>query len=290
MTLWLDAMGASLRYYDAAGVRTRCLEAGDGEAVIFLHGMGGHVEAYIKNIVPLSDTYRAIAVDMLGHGLTDKPMGNYLIPDYVKHLIALLDVMKIERAHFVGESLGGWVSFGLAEDHPDRVISYTSLVGAGIKVDDFELLRSDGVQELRKRSSQAASAPTRDSIRKRLEWLFHEPAKFVTDELVETRLHFWSNPVMQQIQPRILSLIDPEIGEKYYITPERLKDFKLPAYFLWTEFNPTTPWQTAENASKLVKGAWFDVMPNCGHWPQFEDPDLFHQKIRAFLKHASLSR
>ena len=58
---------------------------------------------------------------------------------------------------------------------PSRVLSWTCCVGAGLQVDGFDNLRSPGVAELRKRSSQASAAPTRDSIRARLEWLFHEP-------------------------------------------------------------------------------------------------------------------
>lgn len=52
MSLWLNALGASVRFHDVNGVRTRCLEAGEGQAVLLLHGIGGHVEAFAKNVVP----------------------------------------------------------------------------------------------------------------------------------------------------------------------------------------------------------------------------------------------
>lgn len=287
MSLWLHAMGAKISYYDAGGVNTRCLEAGSGEPVIFLHGIGGHVEAFIKNIVPLSDTYRAVAVDMLGHGLTEGPDGEYLIPDYAKHIVDLLDAMGIQRAHFVGESLGAWVSYWITRTNPERVLSLTSVVGAGIKVDDFDNLRSAGVEELRKRSAQAASAPTRETIRSRLEWLFHEPERFVSDELVETRLRIWANPARGNAQTKIANMLNAELGERFYMTEQRLREITQPTYFLWTEFNPTTPWQAAKKASRYVKDSWFDIMLNCGHWPQYENPEEFHSKMRAFLKAAS---
>jgi len=287
MTLWLDAMGASVSYYDAGGVRTRCLEAGTGEAVIFLHGIGGHLEAFAKNIVPLSDQYRAIAVDMLGHGLTDGPDCEYLIPDYAKHLVNLLDAMGIQKAHLVGESLGAWVSYWAWRTDPERVLSFTSVVGAGLKVGGFDNLRSDGVAELRKRSSKASAGPTRETIRSRLAWLFHEPDKFASDELVEVRYRIWSNPNRSLAQTRIANMLNPELGEKFYMTEEELKKIDVPTYFLWTEFNPTTPWQTAKEASGYVEGARFDVMPNCGHWPQYEDPDEFHRRMRSFLESVS---
>ena len=175
MSLWLNALGASVRFHDVNGVRTRCLEAGEGQAVLLLHGIGGHVEAFAKNVVPLAQRYRVIAVDMLGHGMTDKPDGDYMPPDYAAHILALMDTLGIARAHIVGESLGSWVAYWMIQAAPSRVLSWTCCVGAGLQVDGFDNLRSPGVAELRKRSSQASAAPTRDSIRARLEWLFHEP-------------------------------------------------------------------------------------------------------------------
>ncbi|WZB71291.1 alpha/beta hydrolase [Achromobacter xylosoxidans] len=70
---------------------------------------------------------------------------------------------------------------------------------------------------------------------------------------------------------------------QFYITAERLERVATPTYFLWTEFNPTTPWQAAETASRHVRGSRLDIMPNCGHWPQYEDPDGFHQRLLGFL-------
>ena len=212
MSLWLNALGASVRFHDVNGVRTRCLEAGEGQPVLLLHGIGGHVEAFAKNVVPLAQRYRVIAVDMLGHGMTDKPDGDYMPPDYAAHILALMDTLGIARAHIVGESLGSWVAYWMIQAAPERVLSWTCCVGAGLQVDGFDNLRSPGVAELRRRSSQASAVPTRDSIRARLEWLFHEPERFVSDELVETRLRFWSNPAMLRIQPMIAGIMDPERG------------------------------------------------------------------------------
>src|SRR3712207_7640039 len=53
--------------------------------------------------------FRVLSVDMIGHGLTDKPEGDYQAPDYAKHIVDLMDAAGIDRAHLAGESLGGWV-------------------------------------------------------------------------------------------------------------------------------------------------------------------------------------
>ncbi|NED55325.1 alpha/beta fold hydrolase, partial [Micromonospora aurantiaca] len=90
-------------------------------AVVFLHGTSGHLEAFVRNIPAHAERYACHAVDMLGHGYTDGVDEPYRIPRYVDHVLAYLDACGIDRAHFVGESLGGWVAGRLAADHPDRV-------------------------------------------------------------------------------------------------------------------------------------------------------------------------
>src|SRR5437868_1327123 len=64
-TFWLELLGGEIRYYDAAGVRTRALEAGSGPPLLLLHGTGGHAESWIRNVLPLSADFHVYAVDMV---------------------------------------------------------------------------------------------------------------------------------------------------------------------------------------------------------------------------------
>src|SRR5205085_1365087 len=81
-SIWVDLLGAEVRFRDAGGLRTRSIEAGEGEPLILLHGSGGHAEAYSRNVLPLANDFRVHAVDMIGHGLTDKPESGYRARDY----------------------------------------------------------------------------------------------------------------------------------------------------------------------------------------------------------------
>ena len=76
-TICVDLLGAEAKYYDAAGIRTRSIEAGSGDALILLPGSAGHAEAYAQNVIPPSERFQTCSVDMVGHGLTDKPEGDY---------------------------------------------------------------------------------------------------------------------------------------------------------------------------------------------------------------------
>ncbi len=138
MSIWTDLTGVSfcVEFVDAGGVATRALTAGPvgGPPVVFLHGTSGHLEAFSRNIVPHVEAgFRCHAIDMLGHGYTAKPDYPYEIPRYVEHLVAYLDAQGIEAAHFVGESLGGWVAGWLASEQPERVASLQLVAAGGTK-------------------------------------------------------------------------------------------------------------------------------------------------------------
>src|SRR5579875_1790465 len=123
MTIWTDLLGheVSQRYYDVKGVRTRVIEAGRGEPLIFLHGTGGHAEAYARNIAAHAARFRVLAVDMVGHGFSDAPDIEYDIDAYVRHLSGLIDLLGADRVCLSGESLGAMVSTWYAITNPSRV-------------------------------------------------------------------------------------------------------------------------------------------------------------------------
>ena len=76
-----------LYFVDANGVNTRIVEAGEGEPLILLHGTGGHIEAYARNIKSLSEALSSDLIDMLGHGYTEKPNYPYTLDEYSDHLL-----------------------------------------------------------------------------------------------------------------------------------------------------------------------------------------------------------
>src|SRR5215210_513168 len=98
-SFWLQTLGGEVRYYDAAGVRTRCLEAGSGPPLVLLHGTGGHAESWIRNVLPLAAQFHVYAIDMVGHGFTDKPALGYTPRDYAAHVVAFLDAVGVAKAH-----------------------------------------------------------------------------------------------------------------------------------------------------------------------------------------------
>jgi pimeloyl-ACP methyl ester carboxylesterase len=120
--------------FDSNGVKIAYQVVGKGEPVVLIHGFS--VNAQIQWGIPgiikdLSTNYRVIALDNRGHGKSGKPHDpEQYGPEMVKDLIRLLDHLQIKKAHFVGYSMGAFISCHLAATHPDRILSVT-LGGGG---------------------------------------------------------------------------------------------------------------------------------------------------------------
>ena len=285
-TIWVDLLGSEVRFYDAGGVRTRCIEAGDGHPVIFLHGVGGHAEAFARNVVPLSTQFRAIALDYLGFGLTDKPADAPTHEEYVQHLINFMDAAGIEKAHLVGESLGGWVSFWTALLHPERVGKLISVCGARLETEaDEESQRhvDAGRAELQRLTRQFVDNPTRENVRARLEWLFRNPDRDITEELVDVRWAIYQQAATQKQLRKTSARLNSPGSTDVGFTAERLGQIQHSTLMLWTDHNPSTTAATARNATQYLPRGSFQLMQDCAHWPQWEDPETFNRIVSEYL-------
>ena len=196
-SVWSDLQGVAFEqgYVDAGGIRTRYLHAGmsGNPGLIFLHGTGGHAEAYVRNLAahaPYFDTY---AIDMLGHGYTAKPDYDYEIPRYLEHLLAFIATVGIKRVSLSGESLGGWVAGAFAAAHPERVDRLVLNTAGADKV------KPDALDALRVSTQESVDDPNWERVHKRLEWLMFDPAD-VHDDLVASRQRIYSAPEMKAVR------------------------------------------------------------------------------------------
>ena len=140
--LLLLAIGAQAedQYFDSNGVTIRYIVEGKGEPVVLIHGFTSNLEAnwgFPGTIKALAGKYRVIALDCRGHGKSDKPhdpkkYGKEMGEDVVR----LMDHLKIKRAHIAGYSMGAFLAYGLAFDHPDRFLTLTLGAGGGLGSDD----------------------------------------------------------------------------------------------------------------------------------------------------------
>lgn len=283
MTIWteLSPIAYRVEYVDAAGVPTRALRAGDPEAqaVVFLHGTSGHLEAFSRNVVAHAG-YDVHAIDMLGHGYTGKPTHPYEIADYVKHLLDYLDATGIERAHIVGESLGGWVGARAAIEHPERVLSLQLLCAGGT------VARPDVMERIRTSTKQAVETDDVELTRKRLRLLMANDAD-ATEELVTVRHTIYHQPDFVSNVDNLLSLQDMERRQRNLLRPEQLARITQPTLIVWGRQNPFGEVPEASAMHEAIPGSQLELFDECGHWPQHEQAAQYNPISLAFLAKAA---
>jgi len=279
MSIWTDLTGISfcVSFVDAGGVPTRALIAGAGQDVLMLHGTSGHLEAFSRNIVPhVKAGFRCHALDALGHGYTGKPAFDYEIPRYAEHIINYLDAQRIERVHFIGESLGGWISAWIAIHRPERVRSLQLVAAGGTKADPEIMKR------IKESTKKAVQTDDRELTRKRLHLLMHDPVN-VSEELVDIRHSIYHAPDFVRNIDHLLCLQEMPIRQRNLLRAEDLARIKAPTLIIWGNENPFGGVPEATQMQSNIKGSRLELFAKCGHWPQHEHPDRFNQLSIAFM-------
>lgn len=280
-SLWRDLAGTAYTqgWLESGDIATRYLKSGADDAypLILLHGVGGHAEAYARNLKSHGERFCTWAIDMVGHGWTRSPSTPREIPVYVDHILRFMDSAGIDCAHISGESLGGWVASRLAIDHPDRVNRLVLNTTGGSQADPAVMAR------LKELSLRAATDPSWDFIKARVEWLMADKSK-ATEDLIACRQWIYSQPGMEQIMVDNLVLQEMDIRVRNLIKPEDYAAIAAETLVLWTSDDPTADVSEGQRIASMIPGSQFTVMDGCGHWPQWEDVPTFDRIHLNFLE------
>ncbi len=279
-SMWSDLTGVSFcqGYLDADDIRTRFLSSGspDKPLLILIHGTGGHAEAYSRNLAAHGEHFWTFSIDLVGHGWSDKPDIVYEIADYGKHLLAVIKALGRESAHISGESLGGWVAAWLAIHHPEAVGRLVLNTSGGWTA------HPEVMALIKRLSTEAVNDPNPDRIRARLEFLMADKSH-VNDDLVEVRRAIYAQPGFANAMEKILCLQEMDIRQRNMISDDESRSITAPTLVLWTSHDPTATPEEGKQISERIPGAKYVVMNECGHWPQFEDPETFNRLHLDFL-------
>ena len=228
-TVWteLAGLGYAIRYVQVGCWSTRVLEYGEGPPLVLMHGTGGHLEAFARNLRSLGTGCRVIAYDFPGHGWTTPAKADLEIDDYVDHLAGLLDALGIARTHLSGESLGGWVAVRFAARYPGRVDRLVLNTPGGT------MATPEVMERIRVLSQAAADDPSEERIRTRLEWLMAD-RRSVTDELVAIRRAIYARPGFAESMRHILCLQDPAVRARNLVTGDELSAYTEATLVIWT--------------------------------------------------------
>ncbi len=176
------------------------------------------------------------------------------------------------------------ITSGAASEHDAsfdralRPVALTDYIGQSTvkeQMADFEALRE--------RSIQALQNPSRETIRKRLEWLMFSPDG-VTDELVEVRHLLWSRPDTRKALTEYYQILFREETNAFLFTEDELGRISVPTLVLWTDRNPFQGVDAAERLAQIIPGAKLYLVKNAAHWPQWEHPEEHDEVVLKFLE------
>jgi 2-hydroxy-6-oxonona-2,4-dienedioate hydrolase len=257
------------------GAKIRYLEAGDATKpkIILLHGLGSsaeswHFNAALSNINALAANYHVFAPDQIGFGKSDKPLLKYRVGTYADFLDKFMAELKIEKAHLVGNSMGGWVAGLTAIKYPNRVDKLVLAAAAGIVPAN---INTDEIYQL--------NNSTRDEIRANLKRIFANPLFQNNEALVD---QFMTARVAANDGYTINSLIE-SIRRREDFLNDRLGEIKKPTLIIWGKQDGLLPVADAAVFNKGIAGSQLVIFDNCGHAPQFEKAADFNREVLKFL-------
>lgn len=259
----------------------------DGDAknppILIVPGLGGLEETYNHIAEGMKDHYRIIKIDGRGLGLSDKPEGMYSIDMLTLDVLAVLDLLGIEKINILGHSLGGFVAQQFYNNTPDRVNAII-LVSTNVGYGDPN-----------------AVLPSKESIDRFNEVLNPEAADFAEKALAKTLMcydqTFAFTPEGQQAitevammsKARVLheSLVKRGDGGWKYHNFENLGNIKVPVLVIHGDSDQLVPLANADIFSNKIPCCTKVVFENCGHHPFIEKRDAFVSALSQFVSRVS---
>ena len=266
-------------------------QVGQGPPVLLLHGLGDSSATWSALLPELARTHRVIAPDLLGHGRSDTPRGDYSIPAHANDLRDLLGALGIRRATVIGHSLGGGLAMQLAYQFPHLVDRLVLVAPGGVSWDVHQLLRLTALPGGGELLALVQVPAVRAALRwggRRLAAARRRPGAEILD--ITGALDALAGPGQRRAFVRTLrSVIDWQGQMMSMLDRNQLPD-GLPVLLVWGDRDPIIPVTHAELARDAIPGSRLEVFPGAGHFPYRTDPARFLAVVRDFLPSAPVTR
>lgn len=258
-------------YFDNDGCQLHYEDYGHGTPLLLVHGLGSSTRDWEYQIPALSPHYRVIALDVRGHGRSDKPREAYRIADFADDVAALIEHLQLPAVHLVGISMGGMIGFQLGVDRPVLLRSLTIVNSAP----EVKARSARDWLEVGKRWTLSRLLSL-DSIAKALaRLLFPRPEQADLRRKVEER---WP----QNDKRAYLASLDAIIG---WGVRERLARITCPTLVI-TADRDYTPVERKREYVAEMPDARLLVIENSRHATPLDQPERFNSALLAFLGEA----
>lgn len=252
-------------------------EAGEGHPVVLLHGSGPGATGWSNfgpNMGVLADRFRVIAADMPGWGPSDAVTVDER--DHVQAAVDLLDALGIEKAAFVGNSMGGMTALRLAYTHPDRI---THLVTMGSGSPGPLLFGfGDGPTEGLKALNAAYLDPSPETML--------ELVRIMTfaDEMADPAIAQTRSETARS-RPDHLANFIAGFGRRPFVDLDRLREIAVPTLLFHGRDDRVVHYEHSLKLCAMIPDSRLVLLNRCGHWAQLEHADEFNRLVTDFLTH-----
>lgn len=271
------------RFAQIGDLKLHFNEAGQGEAVVMLHGGGPGASGW-SNFSRNIDTFvaagfRVILLDQPGFSKSSEVVLNETRDvANARALLGLLDKLDIARAHLIGNSMGGATSLQFALAHPQRIGKLVLIGAGGGGHSVFQPMPLEGMKLFFKLYRE----PTRENFDRMMEAFVYDPSA-LTPELRNKRFESIERN-LTHLQNFIASF--EAVGSKVVQDQTaRLGQIKADTLITWGRDDRFVPLDHGLKLVSLIPSARLHVFGKCGHWGQWEKADEFNRLVIDFLRH-----
>jgi pimeloyl-ACP methyl ester carboxylesterase len=259
--------------------------AGSGPVVLLIHGMAGSATTWRQVMPGLAQRFTVLAPDLLGHGRSDKPLGDYSLGAFACTLRDLLVALGHGRATVVGQSLGGGVAMQFSYQYPERTERLVLVGSGGLGREVNPVLRllslpgSDALLRL------ACAAPVRgaiESVGNAAARVGLHPAPVVA-ELWRSYASLSDDATRRAFLRTLRAVVDPR-GQAVSASNRLHLAAEVPTLIVWGDADPIIPVEHAHAAHASIPGSRLEIFEGVGHYPHCEAPARFVEVLSDFIE------
>jgi pimeloyl-ACP methyl ester carboxylesterase len=259
--------------------------AGSGPVLLLIHGMAGSATTWRQVMRGLAASFTVVVPDLLGHGRSDKPQGDYSLGAFASTLRDLLVALGHERATVVGQSLGGGVAMQFSYQYPERTERLVLVGSGGLGREVNRLLRllslpgSEAVLQL------ACAAPVRgaiESVASGAARVGLRPAPVVR-ELWRSYASLADDAARSAFLRTLRAVVDPR-GQAVSAANRLHLAGEVPTLIVWGDSDPIIPVDHAYSAHASIPGSRLEIFEGVGHYPHCEAPERFIEVLSDFIE------
>jgi pimeloyl-ACP methyl ester carboxylesterase len=277
-------MGIDLQHVTIHGHSVGYRMAGDGPVLLLIHGIAGSSAAWREVMPTLAERYTVIAPDLIGHGHSAKPLGDYSLGAYASGMRDLLGALGVERATVVGQSFGGGVALQLAYQHPECCERLVLVDSGGLGREVSWMLRFMTLPG----SEYLMPVIFPSFVRRRGNELSRQlHARGVRMGRIAEMWNAYASLTESANRPAFVrtlrAVIDPG-GQTVSASDRLYLAAPLPTLIVWGAQDTIIPVAHALAAHEAIPHSRLEIIAEAGHFPHVETPERFLEVLLDFLE------